>query len=56
MGTFWYTLALASPDRFFGIFYQHIQPLLCGGKSEEFGEVMPFYWVRDVAQLVAQKL
>ncbi|TPX20345.1 hypothetical protein DIZ76_016233 [Coccidioides immitis] len=56
MGTFWYTLALSSPTGLFGLFYQHIQPLLSGGESEEFGEVMPFFWVKNVGEFVARKL
>ncbi|EER28632.1 hypothetical protein D8B26_001096 [Coccidioides posadasii str. Silveira] len=55
-GTFWYTLALSSPTGLFGLFYRHIQPLLAGGKSREFGEVMPFYWEKDVGRFVAGKL
>lgn len=55
-GTFWYTLALSSPRGLFTLFYQHIQPLLSGGYTEEFGDVMPFYWVKDVGAFVARKL
>lgn len=55
-GTFWYTLALSSPTGLFRIFYEHIQPLLSEHCSEEIGEIMPFYWVRDVGRFVARKV
>ncbi|KAE8149392.1 hypothetical protein BDV25DRAFT_156391, partial [Aspergillus avenaceus] len=55
-GTFWYTLALSSPTGLFRLFYEHIQPLVAGNYSEEFSEVMPFYWERNVAKFVARKL
>lgn len=55
-GTFWYTLALSSPTGLFRIFYERIQPLLSEHCSEEIGEVMPFYWVRDVGKFVARKV
>ncbi|KLJ09419.1 hypothetical protein EMPG_15154 [Blastomyces silverae] len=55
-GTFWYTLALSSPTGLFSIFYNHILPLLSDHLSEEIGEVMPFFWVKDVGKFVANKI
>lgn len=55
-GTFWYSLALSSPTGLFSLFYEHIQPLLSKNNSEEIGEIMPFYWGRDVGKFVARKL
>lgn len=55
-GTFWYSLALSSPTGLFSLFYDHIQPLLSKNGSEEIGEVMPFYWGKDVGKFVANKL
>ncbi|KAJ5155238.1 hypothetical protein N7492_008041 [Penicillium capsulatum] len=56
IGTFWYSLALSSPTGLFSLFYDHIQPLLSKNGSEEIGEIMPFYWGRDVGKFVATKL
>lgn len=55
-GTFWYSLALSSPTSLFTLFYDHIQPLLSKHGSEEIGEIMPFYWGKDVGKFVATKL
>ncbi|KAE8414838.1 hypothetical protein BDV36DRAFT_298674 [Aspergillus pseudocaelatus] len=55
-GTFWYTLALSSPTGLFSLFYDHIQPLFSKTCSEEFGDVMPFYWERDAEKFVAKKI
>lgn len=55
-GTFWYSLALSSPTGLFRIFYEHIIPLLSKHYSEDIGEIMPFYWDRDVGKFVADKL
>lgn len=55
-GTFWYSLALSSPTGLFSLFYGHIQPLLSKNDSEEIGEIMPFYWGKDVGKFVARKL
>ena len=55
-GTFWYSLALSSPTGLFSLFYDHIQPLLSKFGSEEIGEIMPFYWGKDVGRFVAMKL
>jgi hypothetical protein len=42
-GTFWYSLALSTPTGLFRLFYERIQPLLSKHRSEEVGEVLPFY-------------
>ncbi|KAJ5712957.1 uncharacterized protein N7483_010138 [Penicillium malachiteum] len=55
-GTFWYSLALSSPSGLFRLFYDHIHPLLSKNCSEEIGEVLPFYWVKDAGKFVATKL
>jgi hypothetical protein len=55
-GTFWYSLALSSPTRLFRLFYERIQPLLSKHGSSEIGEIMPFYWGKDVGKFVATKL
>ncbi|QQK47979.1 Aminoglycoside phosphotransferase [Penicillium digitatum] len=55
-GTFWYSLALSSPTGLFSLFYDHIQPLLSTKGSDEIGEIMPFYWGKDVGKFVATKL
>lgn len=55
-GTFWYSLALSSPTGLFGLFYKHIQTFLSENGSEDIGEVMPFYWGKDVGRFVASKL
>ncbi|KAJ6096077.1 hypothetical protein N7486_006823 [Penicillium sp. IBT 16267x] len=55
-GTFWYSLALSSPSGLFRLFYEHIQPLLSKHCSDEIGEIMPFYWGKNVGKLVAEKL
>ncbi|KKK17786.1 hypothetical protein P175DRAFT_0528544 [Aspergillus ochraceoroseus IBT 24754] len=44
------------PTGLFRIFSEHIQPLLSEHGSEEIGEVMPFYWVKDVGKFVANKV
>jgi hypothetical protein len=55
-GTFWYSLALSSPTGLFTLFYERIQPLLSKHGSSEIGEIMPFYWGKDVGKFVATKL
>ncbi|GFG19491.1 hypothetical protein IFM5058_10143 [Aspergillus udagawae] len=55
-GTFWYSLALSSPSGLFSLFYERIQPLLSKKGSEDIGEIMPFYWGKDVGKFVASKL
>ncbi|KAJ5576424.1 hypothetical protein N7535_003350 [Penicillium sp. DV-2018c] len=55
-GTFWYFLALSSPTGLYSLFYKHIQPLLSKNDSDEFAEVMPFYWGKDVGKFVARKV
>lgn len=55
-GTFWYSLALSSPTGLFSLFYEHIQPLLSKHCPGEIGEIMPFYWDKDVGKFVATKL
>lgn len=55
-GTFWYSLALSSPTGLFRLFYEHLQPLLSKHRSDEIGEIMPFYWVKDVGRFVVTKL
>lgn len=55
-GTFWYSLALSSPTGLFRIFYERTQPLLSKHRSDEIGEIMPFYWGRNVGKFVATKL
>lgn len=47
-GTFWYSLALSSPTGLFSLFYEHIQPLLSKSDAGEIGEIIPFYWEKDV--------
>ena len=55
-GTFWYSLALSSPTGLFRLFYEHIQPLLSKHGPEEIGEIMPFYWGKDVGKFLTTKL
>lgn len=54
--TFWYSQALSSPTGLFRLFYDHIQPLLSKHRSDNIGEIMPFYWEKDVGKFVATKL
>lgn len=56
IGTFWYTLALSSPTGLFSIFYRHIQPMFSKNCSDEFLEVMPFYWGKDIGKIAGRKL
>jgi hypothetical protein len=55
-GTYWYFLALSTPTGLFRLFYERIQPLLSKHRSDEVGEVLPFYWERDVGKFVVAKL
>ncbi|KAH8433004.1 uncharacterized protein LDX57_010639 [Aspergillus melleus] len=55
-GTFWYSLALSSPTGLFRLFYERIQPLLSNHGSDDIGEIMPFYWDKNVGKFVATKL
>ncbi|KAL4817225.1 hypothetical protein BDW67DRAFT_174801 [Aspergillus spinulosporus] len=55
-GTFWYSLALSSPTGLFRLFYERIQPFLSKNGSEDIGEIMPFYWRKDVEDFVVRKL
>ena len=55
-GTFWYSLALSSPTGLFHLFYSHIQPMLSKHRSDEIGETVPFYWVKDLPRFVIGKL
>ena len=57
-GTFWYSLALASPTGLFSIFYKQIQPRFLKHCSEQdtFHQVMPWYWSQDFVRIGANKL
>ncbi|KAJ9253462.1 hypothetical protein DTO207G8_4195 [Paecilomyces variotii] len=60
-GTFWYSLALASPTGLFSVFYKQIQPRFlryCRGDddSDAFHQVMPWYWSQDFVRIGARKL
>lgn len=55
MGTFWYTLALASPTGLFAVFYKQIQSRFLEA-PDAFEEVMPWFWALDVKSIVKHKL
>ncbi|GIK04890.1 hypothetical protein Aspvir_008988 [Aspergillus viridinutans] len=58
VGTFWYTLALASPTGLFAVFYKQIQPRFIENCPEHdtFQQVMPWYWAQDWVKVAASKL
>ncbi|KAL1854188.1 hypothetical protein Plec18170_004952 [Paecilomyces lecythidis] len=60
-GTFWYSLALASPTGLFSVFYKQIQPRFlryCRDDDgcDTFHQVMPWYWSQDFVKIGARKL
>jgi hypothetical protein len=57
-GTFWYSLALASPTGLFTLFYKQIQPrfLEYSPEHEGFQNIMPWYWRRDYVRLGLRKI
>lgn len=57
IGTFWFTLALASPTGLFAIFYKQIQPrfLKYSPEHEGFQNIMPWYWSQDFVRVAAKK-
>ncbi|KAE8153859.1 hypothetical protein BDV25DRAFT_168136 [Aspergillus avenaceus] len=57
-GTFWYSLALASPTGLFAVFYNQIQPRFLENCPEHdtFEHIMPWYWARDWVKTAADKL
>ena len=56
-GTFWFSLALASPTGLFSVFYKQIQPHFTKYCSdhEAFYEIVPWYWSKDFVQFGAAK-
>jgi hypothetical protein len=58
VGTFWYTLALASPTGLFTVFYKQIQPRFIKNCPEHdtFQQIMPWYWAQDWVKVAASKL
>ncbi|KAJ8225850.1 hypothetical protein LV156_009038 [Aspergillus fumigatus] len=58
VGTFWYTLALASPTGLFTVFYKQIQPRFIENCPEHdtFQQIMPWYWAQDWVKVAARKL
>lgn len=56
-GTFWYSLALASPTGLFAIFYRQIQPRFIKycKSHDEFQQIMPWYWSQDFVRIGATK-
>jgi hypothetical protein len=58
VGTFWYTLALASPTGLFTVFYKQIQPRFIENCPEHdtFQQIMPWYWAQDWVKVAASKL
>ncbi|KAE8350339.1 hypothetical protein BDV28DRAFT_43137 [Aspergillus coremiiformis] len=58
-GTFWYSLALASPTGLFSVFYKQIQPRFLRYSSEDeeaFQQVMPWYWSQDFVKIGTRKI
>lgn len=59
-GTFWFSLALASPTGLFTVFYKQIQPRFIkhfrDHDSETFWEIVPWYWSVDCVQVGMAKL
>lgn len=60
LGTFWYTLALASPTGLFRLFYKQIQPRFIKycpeHEHDAFQQIMPWYWAQDWARVAANKI
>lgn len=56
-GTFWFSLALASPTGLFSVFYQQIQPRFIEycPEHDAFQETMPWYWSQDFVRVGAAK-
>ncbi|KAF9250514.1 uncharacterized protein N7518_005544 [Penicillium psychrosexuale] len=57
-GTFWFSLALASPTGLFSVFYKQIQPRFsqyCKNPAEAFQETMSWYWAQDFVRVGAKK-
>lgn len=55
MGTFWYTLAPASPTGIFAVFYKQNLPRSLG-ESGAFDEIMPWFWALNVTSILKRKL
>ena len=57
-GTFWYSLALASPTGLFAVFYKQLQPRFLENCPEHdtFQQIMPWYWAQDWVNVAARKL
>ncbi|KAJ9248068.1 hypothetical protein C8Q69DRAFT_186948 [Paecilomyces variotii] len=58
VGTFWYSLALASPTGLFAVFFKQIQPRFVKHCSDHdgFQQIMPWYWAQDWVRTAASKL
>lgn len=56
-GTFWFSLALASPTGIFSVFYNQIQPHFTKycPDNDAFQETMPWYWSTDFVSVGAAK-
>ncbi|KAJ5142417.1 hypothetical protein N7476_003719 [Penicillium atrosanguineum] len=56
-GTFWFSLALASPTGLFSVFYKQIQPRFIEycPDHDAFQEIMPWYWSKDFVRVGAAK-
>lgn len=56
-GTFWFSLALASPTGLFTVFYKQIQPRFIEycPDHDAFQEIMPWYWAKDFVRLAGAK-
>lgn len=56
-GTFWFSLALASPTGLFSVFYKQIQPRFIDycPDHDAFQETMPWYWSKDFVGVGAAK-
>lgn len=56
-GTFWFSLALASPTGLFSVFYKQIQPRFIEycPDHDAFQETMPWYWSKDFVKVGAAK-
>lgn len=56
-GTFWFSLALASPTGLFSVFYKQIQPRFTEycPDHDTFQETMPWYWSKDFLRVGGAK-
>lgn len=56
-GTFWFSLALASPTGLFSVFYKQIQPRFIRHcpNHDAFHETIPWYWSQDFVSVGAAK-